>query len=181
MEYAISIRITFPERISRILKEEKEHFAVAYGSKYKSEPHITVYLNKEYSPERFRELVGGLRELSLKPFEISLLKAKMVAEEERHRNLYSMDVSHKEELRELHSEVLKIAGPEQNISPYDPHITLGAIDFDDPQADLEEVQKNLKQLEGEKITVSTLTVVFDGKADGEDTFKLIEEVSVPLQ
>ena len=40
-EYTISIRITLPEAISKIIKKEKDRFVAEYGSSYKSEPHIT--------------------------------------------------------------------------------------------------------------------------------------------
>ena len=34
---------------------------------------------------------------------------------------------------------------------FDPHITLGEIDLDKPQADVADVQRNLKHIEGKKI------------------------------
>ncbi|TSC73667.1 MAG: hypothetical protein G01um101444_488 [Parcubacteria group bacterium Gr01-1014_44] len=42
MEYIVSIRIAFPEEISKVLKHEKGRFVAEYGSSYKSEPHIST-------------------------------------------------------------------------------------------------------------------------------------------
>ena len=61
-----------------------------------------------------------------------------------------------------------------------PHITLGEVGIDDPQPDLTGVQKNLEGLEGQEVTVSNLAIFFYGKEDGNEKFKLIEKVVVPL-
>ena len=64
---------------------------------------------------------------------------------------------------------------------FDPHITLGEIDLDKPQADIAEVRENLKQIEGKKIAVSSITLFFYGKESGREKAKLIDEVTIPLQ
>ena len=133
----------------------------------------------------------------------------MRIETDRHQNLYVMDVSDREKFSRLHDEVSRIAIPyrsfllrektrcrleqqgiqtdgmrvnmPEEIDDFDPHITLGEIDFDKPQAEITEVRNNLKQIQGEKITVSSIEVFFYGKETGEEKFKLIERVSISLQ
>ena len=198
-EYAISIRVTFPESISRVIKQEKERFVSEYGSKYRSEPHITLYLNRwtldRYTKDGLPELVQNLRELSLKAFEISLLDPKVNLNVDRHRNHYVMGVSNKEQLRELRAPVYNVAvrycntllggkdqkPPEEDTEEWEPHITLGVIDLDSPQAELAEVEKNVKQVVGNKITVSSIVVFFYAKEPGEEKGKLVEEVIVPFR
>lgn len=213
MEYEISIRITFLEKISKALKLEKDRFVAAFGSGYKSEPHITLYLGS-YTQDGFPQLLHDLRELRVKPFTISLLEPKVILEEGRHRNLYVVDISNKEELRQLHEKVSEIAIPyrspllrektrqrfeQQGIHTdgtranlnmhegtraaevFDPHITLGEIDLDKTQADIADVRKNLKQIEGEEIAISSIAIFFYGKESGEEKAKLIDEVAISFQ
>jgi len=118
--------------------------------------------------------------------------------------------SAKEQLRQLHDEVSEIAIPYRspllrektrqrlerqgvytdgtrvslNIhedEAFDPHITLGEIDLDKPQAEITEVQKNLKNIEGEKIVVSNIVIFFYGKENSMVKAKLIDEVTIPLK
>ncbi len=191
-EYEISIRICFPETVTEVLKQEKDRFVAEYGSSYKSEPHITVYLDR-YTQEGLPRLLHDLQELRVQPFSFSLLKPEARREEDRHRNLYVMDVSNKEQIRELHAKVSQIAiryrspmlrskvrqrleqqgihtdGTRESLKnapkaeKFDPHITLGDVCFDDFQPDLVDVQNNLKELEGKEIAVSNLVVFFMGK------------------
>jgi 2'-5' RNA ligase len=210
MKYDISIRVTFPEGIADVLRREKQRFISEYDSRYKSEPHITLYLDS-YTAEGYPKLLEKLRGLSVKPFTISLLAPKVRAENDRHRNLYIMDVSNKQQLNELHNKVSEIAIPYQ--SPFipeklqkrlegqgiqtdgsreslkahdlpeevfDPHITLGEIDFDKPQADIAESQKNLKTIEGKEIAISSISVFWYGKDEGDIKAHLIEEVAIPF-
>ncbi len=62
----------------------------------------------------------------------------------------------------------------------DPHITLGEIDFDEPQADIAESQINLAALKSKKITVSGVTIFWYGKENDDEKAHLIEEVVVPF-
>jgi 2'-5' RNA ligase len=210
MKYDISIRVTFPKEIASMLREEKQRFITKYGSSYKSEPHITLYLDS-YTAEGYPRLLEKLREFHMQPFTISLLAPKIRVEHGRLRNLYIMDISNKEALRELHDKVSGLAVPYRSpfirekkrkelefrgIStdgtreslkachipeePFDPHITLGEIDFDRPQADIAESQKNLKSIEGKEITVSGVSVLFYGKEDGAEKASLIDEVTIPF-
>ncbi len=210
IEYVVSIRISFSEKIAKILKQEKDRFVSEYGSSLKSEPHITLYLDR-YTQEGFLQLLQDLKKLQVSPFIISLLKPEVRYEENHHRNLYVMDVFNKEQIRELHAKISEIAiryrSPllrskvrqrleQQGIHTdgiresskddndaaevFDPHITLGEVGIDASQPDLEKIRRNLKELEGEKITVSSIAVFFDGKKDGEEKFKSIERVSIPL-
>lgn len=209
MEYVVSIRISFPETINKILKQEKDRFVAQYGSSYKSEPHITLYLDR-YTPEGFPQLLHDLQELQVRPLSFSLLTPEARHEEDHQRNLYVINVSNKERIRELHVKVSDIAtryqspllrskvrqrleqqgiytdGTRESLKDdlktetFDPHITLGEVRFEDPQPDLADVQKNLKELEGREIAVSNLVVFFDGKADGDEKFKLIEKVLIPF-
>mgnify|MGYP001593211596 FL=1 len=209
MEYEISIRVTLPAKISKVLKLEKDRFVVEYGSSYKSDPHVTLYLDR-YTEDGFPKLIKDLEKLKFEAFTFSLLPPEMRIEKDRHRNLYVMDVSSKEQFRRLHDEVSKIAIPyrspllrektsrrleqqgiytdgvranvlESTNNNFDPHITLGEIDFDKPQAEITEVQKNLKQIEGEKISVSSIVVFFYGKERGVEKANLINQVLIPFQ
>ena len=180
-----------------------------YGSSYKSEPHITVYLDR-YTQEGFPQLIHDLQNLRVQPFSFSLLKPEARREEDRHRNLYVMDVSNKEQIRKLHAKVSQIAiryqspllrskvrkrleqqgihtdGSRESLKStleaekFDPHITLGDVGFDNFQPDLIDVRNNLKELEGKEIAVSNLVVFFYGKTEGDEKFTLIEKVSIPL-
>lgn len=210
MEYEVSIRIDFPAKISEALAREKERFVAKYGSSYKSEPHITIYLDR-YTKEGFFQLVHDLGELSVEPFEISLLETKVRLESERYRNLYVVDISNKEQLIKLHNEVKKIAvryhspflrekvrkqlekqgvitdGKRENLpsswsdtQTFDPHITLGEIDLDESQPDLSEVQERVKNLKGVRVNISTFSALLYGKKDNEEKFKLIQKLKIPL-
>lgn len=210
MEYEVSIRINLPTEISEVLRKEKERFVAEYGSSYKSEPHITLYLDR-YTEAGFPKLLHDLRELPLQPFTITLLPPQARREENRHRSLYIMDVSGKEQLRELHETISARAIPyrspflrtkarkrleQQGIQTdgtreslqvhgtpnesFDAHITLGEVGFDGPQPSLEDIRATLRSLEGRAIEVSEISVSFYGKAEGDETFKLIERVQVPF-
>ena len=208
-EYEVSIRVCFPEAVTKILKKEKDRFVAKYRSNYKSEPHITVYLDR-YTQEGLPQLLHDLQELRVQPFSFSLLKPEARREEDRHRNLYVMDVSNKERIQELHAKVSQIAiryrspslrskvrqrleqrgihtdGTRESLKgaldteKFDPHITLGEISLGNPQPDLMDIQKNLKELEGKEIAVSNLIVYFYGKAESNEKFTLIEKVSIPF-
>jgi hypothetical protein len=94
MEYEVSIRINFPVSISDILRKEKERFMTEYGSDYRSEPHITLYLDR-YTQEGFSRLAHDLKELKLKPFSITLGEVK-ARPGPNLRNLYVVDFSDKD-------------------------------------------------------------------------------------
>jgi 2'-5' RNA ligase len=210
MKYDISIRVTFPEEITTLLQEEKQRFVTQFGSSYRSEPHITLYLDS-YTAEGYPKLLDQLRKLRIEPFIISLLEPKIRMENDRHRNLYIMDVSNKVALRELHEKISMIAilyrspfirektrkelerrgihtdGTRENLSTFhipekifDPHITLGEIDFDKPQVNIEESRMNLRSIEGKELTVSEITVFFYGKEDGAEKARLIEDITIPF-
>jgi len=209
-KYDISIRITFPEEITAVLREEKQRFINDYGSSYRSEPHITLYLDS-YTAEGYPKLLDKLRTFQVRPFTISLLAPKVRVENDRHRNLYVMDISNKETLRGLHDKVSELAVPyrspfirektQKDLErrgihtdgtreslrsyalpevPFDPHITLGEIDLDKPQADIALSQNNLKAIEGKEINVSSVTVFFYGKEDGAGKASLLDEVEIPF-
>ncbi len=210
MKYEISIRINFPEEITGVLREEKQRFISQYGSSYKSEPHITLYLDS-YTADGYPKLLEGLRNLHIKPFTISLLEPQMRIENDRHRNLYIMEISNEDALRELQHKISILAipyrspfirektqkelkrlgidsdGVRKNLEKlhvpedaFDPHITLGEIDFDKPQADITESRANLKSMEGREIIVSDVTVFWYGKEDGDEKAHLIGEVAIPF-
>jgi 2'-5' RNA ligase len=210
MKYDISIRVTFPEEITSVLKTEKQRYITEYGSSYKSEPHITLYLDS-YTTDGYPKLLETLRRFHMKPFTISLLAPEMRIENDRHRNLYVMDVSNKQQLEELHEKISEMAipyrspfirektwqqlekqgintdGSRENLKvyqipeePFNPHITLGEIDFDKPQTDITETQKNLRLIEGKEIIISSVTVFWYGKEDGAEKASLLEEVTIPF-
>jgi 2'-5' RNA ligase len=210
MIHDISIRVTFPEEIIDALQQEKQRFINEYGSEYRSEPHITLYLDS-YTAEGYSTLLDHLRKLTIKPFAITLLSPKIRSENDRHRNLYIMDISNKEMISELSKAITQIADPYR--SPFirektrerleregistdgtrasfekhnlletdpDPHITLGEIDFDKPQADIAESQQHLKLIEGKEIVISSISVFWYGKEEGDEKAHLIEEVTIPF-
>ena len=210
MKYDISIRIIFSEEITSVLRREKQRFITEYGSSYKSEPHITLYLDS-YTSEGYPKLLEELRRLHAKPFTISLLTANIRIENDRHRNLYVMEVFNKQPLCELHDRISKIAipyrspfvrektqkelerrgihtdGARESLKAYqipeeafDPHITIGEIDFDKPQADIIETQKNLRVIEGRELTVASVVVFWYGKEDSTEKASLLEEVTIPF-
>lgn len=193
-EYALSIRIVFPEAISKVIKQEKDRFVFEYGSKYKSEPHITLYLTRytldRNTKEGFPELIRNLQKLPLKSLEISLLDPKIIVEKDRHRNLYVIGVSSKKQLQELRNQVYIVADQyrrtllgekkQERDKELEPHITLGEIDFDRPQAELAEVEKNVRQVIGEKVAVSSIVVFFYVKGFGREKMTLVEEVKIPF-
>lgn len=210
-EYIVSIRITFPEAVSSVLMREKNRFVSEYGSSYKSEPHITLYLAR-YTPEGFSKLIPDLRNLPLRQLSVSLLDPKVVNQKGL-RNFYIVDISNKEQLQELHAQVLEAAAryrspllreksqkrleqglyndaERENLHRYgsadvlhlfDPHVTLGEVGVGDPQPELADVQENLKQIVGEEIAVSSLAVFFHRKRYGEEKAALVEEVIVPFR
>ena len=211
MEYEVSIRIDFPADISEALRREKERFVAEYGSGYKSEPHITLYLDR-YTEEGFSRLIHDLKELNLEPFTITLLEARANLEPNRHRNLYIVDLLNKEQLKQLHDKIQEIAvryhspflrektrkqlerqgvvtdGKRENLpssgkdaQTFDPHITLGEVDLDARQPDLVEVRENIKNLKGAKITISSFSAALYGKQNSEEKFKMIEKVVIPFQ
>lgn len=108
MEYILSIRISFPQSITKVLKREKNRFIAKYGSAYKSEPHITLYLGR-YTKRGFLKLIRDLQSLSIKQFIISLLEPKITREKALHRKLFFVDVSNRKELYALHAAILKTA------------------------------------------------------------------------
>lgn len=210
MEYVVSIRIDLPEDITALLQKEKERFVTEYGSGYKSDPHVTLYLDS-YTQEGFPRLIQDLKKLSLSPFAIALLGPEARLEKSRNRYLYVVDVSNKEKITELHDKVSRAAIPYQspflrektrkrleergiytegkreklksyNIpdEPFNPHITLGEVGLDNLQPDLAIVRENLKKLEGRQMDVLSFVVYFHGKEDGDEKFKLIEKVVIPF-
>ena len=210
-EYEVSIRINFPEDINKTLRKEKERFVSKYGSGYNSEPHITLYLDR-YTEEGFSRLKRDLKELHAEPFTITLLQARANLEQDRHRNLYVVDISNKDALRQLRDKVQKIAikyrspllrekvrkqleiqgvvtdgkrdslpNSRKDAQIFDPHITLGEVNLDVQQPDLEEVRENIKNLNGANITISNFDVSLYGKKNNDEKFNLIEKVVIPLQ
>jgi 2'-5' RNA ligase len=193
MKYDISIRVTFPEDIANTLRIEKQRFIAEYGSSYKSEPHITLYLDS-YTADGYPKLLEKLHNLGMEPFLISFLAPKVRSENDKHRNLYIVDISNKERLGELHEKISEIAqrgihtdGSRASLEAYqipeelfDPHITLGEIDLGKPQANIAESKKNLSFIEGSQVIVSGVTVFWYGKEDNAEKMSLLEEITVPF-
>lgn len=210
MRYEISIRVAFPEEIAGVIWGEKQRYINEYGSSYKSEPHITLYL-ESYTEDGYPKLLNELRELHAEPFTVSLLMPEIRIEESRHRNLYVMEVSHKEKLNELHRRIAEIAdqyrspfirekmikrleregihtdGTRESFKklhfpeePFDPHVTLGEIEFNGPQADIEVSRKNLQEIIDKEIAVSGISIFWYRKRDGDEKTNLIEEITIPF-
>jgi hypothetical protein len=116
--------------------------------------------------EKLSELHDKIAETAV-PYRSSFIREKTQKELER-RGIYTG--GSRESLREYQI-------PEK---PFNPHITLGEIDFDKPQADLTEVQRNLRSIEGKEITVSDVTIFWYGKEDGAEKASLLEEITIPF-
>lgn len=208
-EYEVSIRIRLPKNIAQIIKSEKMRFVDEYGSKYASEPHITLYLDR-YTSEGFPRLIHDMKELGMSPFSFSLLKPEARREEVLRRILYVINVSNKQQIDDLHVRVsqmamryqspllrskvqrrLKLQGVNTDgirshhedvlkSQKFDPHITLGEVSLEDLQPSLADVQNNLQEIEGMQIAVSEFIVCFYAKTETDEKFTLIEEVPVRL-
>lgn len=188
-EYHISIRVTFPELVKNIIKVEKNRLASQYESKYKSDPHITLYLTKdtlnEYPEEAFKDLIKGLQEIKTEPFDVTILAPKITQEINRRRNFYVLDVACSEDLTELRKQVRNVATHYQksissglNNKDEEPHITLAGVDFDKTQPDLIEIEKNIRHVIGEIIHISSMTVFFYFKESTEDKAKSLGETVI---
>jgi hypothetical protein len=196
IEYTVSIRVTFPKAISEVIMREKNKFISEYGSHYKSEPHITMYLGR-YTLDGFPNLIHDLRKLILKKFTFSILNPKLIREDGLHRNMYVIDVSNKELLKKLSIQISNVAVKYQSILPRDKdkarleqglqkkeleaHITLGEVDINCLQSEIPDIQNNLNQIIGEKITVSNLAVFFHGRKQGAEKAELIQKVIIPFK
>ncbi|MDB5260101.1 MAG: hypothetical protein JWN37_332 [Candidatus Nomurabacteria bacterium] len=191
-EYTVSIRITLPDAVNTILKKEKDRFVVEYGSSYKSEPHITLYLNR-YTKEGFPKLIEDLKELSLSPFSFTLLDPIMSP---GYRNSYNVDVSNKTALEKIHLAIESVASKyqskllrkkdqerlERGISPnsikWVPHITLGEVIVAAPQPDLNDIKNNIQEIIGQEVLVSDFTVFFYVKKTGAEKAESLAEVTI---
>ncbi|MEX2010522.1 MAG: 2'-5' RNA ligase family protein [Parcubacteria group bacterium] len=189
----VSIRITLPKEINSVLMKEKKRFVSEYGSSYKSEPHITLYLGR-YTEEGFPKLIADLKKISFEPVTFSLLGLKMNKGE--HNNVYVVDVSNKTQLSELHVRVSEIASKYQSHllrekeqqrrgegiflepSPFVPHITLGGIPLDATQPNIKEVRMNIKDAMGKEIHVGDMTVFYYGYKNKGDKSEIIEKVVI---
>jgi hypothetical protein len=194
-EYTVSIRITLPDKINTILKKEKNRFVAEYGSSYKSEPHITLYLNR-YTEEGFPKLISDLKELSLEPFSFTLLDPIM---NQGDRNHYNVDVSNKTALEEIHLAVKSVAskyqsrllrkkdqerverGIDLNSIKWIPHITIGAVVSTSSQPDLNDIKNNIREIIGENVLISDFTVFFYVKKVGAETAESLAEVKIPFK
>jgi 2'-5' RNA ligase len=194
MDYLeVSIRIILPAEISAVIMREKMRFVSEYGSKYKSEPHITLYLGR-YTEEGFPKLIEDLNKLKLEQTTFTLLGLKMTQGQQG--NSYVVDVSNYDQLLELRAKVSEVAyryqspllrekdqqrldkGIALESTQFVPHITLGSIPVDSPQPIVEEVQNNIESIVGKQIDVLDMTAFLYGKEEGEEKLRLIEEVKV---
>jgi hypothetical protein len=64
--FELSIRITLPPDVSEILMREKMRLVDKFGSKYKSAPHITLYLAR-YTEEGIEKLPDELQKIVFTP------------------------------------------------------------------------------------------------------------------
>jgi 2'-5' RNA ligase len=188
-EYHISIRITFPENIRTIIRKEKDRLSFLYVSKYKTEPHITLYLTRdvlgEYPIEAFSMLIHDLQKIEQRPFDITLLPPKIDKDMVRQRNFYVLGIDYNEQLEVLRKQIRNIAGGYQrsissglNNADIEPHITLAGIGFDLAQPDLAEIENNVQSVIGEHITISNIIVFFYIKESGEEKAKLLEKIVI---
>ncbi len=196
MDYTeISIRVTFPPEISDVIKREKERLVLEYGSKYRSAPHITLYLAR-YTADGVLELVAKLKKLIFKEFVLKLLGPKLHLEGDR--NAYILDISNKPEIEELHNQITIAASlyqspllrdadqrrmaedrPHKSALWY-PHITLGTISVDVSQPSMVEIEKNLQGAIGKQVSVSSITIFVYEREKDEEKARFIEEVTIPF-
>jgi hypothetical protein len=82
----------------------------------------------------------------------------------------------------IHTDGTRTSFQKLNLMEVDPnpHITLGEINIDKPQVDIAELERNLKTIEGKEIIVSSISVFWYGKEDGDEKAHLIEEVTIPF-
>ncbi len=196
MDYTeISIRITFPPEIREVIGREKERFVSEYGSKYRSAPHITLYLAR-YTSHSIPKLVADLKELTFKEFAFELLGPKMNPKGDR--NAYVLDMSNKEQIEALHAQITDAAsryespllreadqrrveeGGPKAAAPWYPHITLGTIPANLLQPNMVEVEENLREIAGKHISVSSVSIFVYSKEKDEQKAKLTEEVIIPF-
>jgi 2'-5' RNA ligase len=167
-----------------------------FGSKYKSAPHITLYLAR-YTNEGIEKLPDDLQKLSFAPFTFTLGAVKKLTGKSGFH--YVMEVSDKEHFIHMHDKISLLTSPYrsdllrtsdqkrvqegvplENWS-FDPHITLGAVPFDSPQPDIDEICENIGAVTGKEITVTNFTAFFYGKPeDNDDPSQLLKEICFPL-
>jgi len=107
MEYILTIQIRFPLRVEKVLKQEKNRFVKIYGSGYRSEPHITLYLGR-YTKPGFHKLIPALQKIEEKRFTISLQKPESVIKK-KGRKFFFVGIANNKKLSLLHKKVLSAA------------------------------------------------------------------------
>lgn len=196
--FEVSIRITLPPDVSEILTREKKRLVDLFGSKYKSAPHITLYLAR-YTKEGVEKLPDELQKLTAALFTFTFTLGTVKKLTGKSGFHYVMEVSDKEHFIHIHDEISLLASPyrsdllrtsdqkrvQQGIPledwSFDPHITLGAVPFGSPQPDVAEVCENTGAVIGKEITASNFTVFFFGKPeDNDEPSQLLEEINFPL-
>lgn len=196
MEYLeLSIRVTLPSYLRDPIHSVKERFATAYGSKYLSAPHITLYLAR-YTREGVEGLATDLESFSFPQFSFTILEPQRSTQQGRY--FYALGVSDKQHLEALHTHVTAIASHYQSpllrksdeerlaqgisVTPrhFDPHITIGAIAIDRPQPDLTELRQELAPIVGQRVPVTSITSYFyEGTVPGT-ALRECKKVVTPL-
>jgi 2'-5' RNA ligase len=108
MEYLLTIRIDLPSSIAKVIRREKLRFVTRYGSSYKSEPHITLYLGRS-TKTGFPKLVRALRQLPLRQGAVSVRAPRTVIKGRPQRKSFFVAISNAETLRALHAAILPTA------------------------------------------------------------------------
>ena len=116
--------------------------------------------------QRLNELHGKISEIAI-PYCSPFIREKTQKELER-RGIHTDGTRESLKAYQIPEEI------------FDPHITLGEIDFNKPQADIAETQKNLHLVEGKEITISGVTIFWYGKEDDAEKASLLEEVVIPF-
>lgn len=89
------------EAYEHVLRERRSGLSHRHRFLY----HFSIAMKYEISKRN-----NALR-MNTKPFSVSLVTQNVRLENDRHRNLYIMEVSHKETLHELHDKLLEMAIP----------------------------------------------------------------------
>lgn len=196
MDYLeLSIRVTLPPEVGSVIKKEKDRFVAEYGSKYKSDPHITLYLAR-YTPEGLEKLPADLEGFAYEPFSFTLLEPSVSERDGKY--FYAIEVSGEAQLTGLHNRISEIASryessllrdsDEARVAqgiplaprPFAPHITLGAVSSEISQPSLADVRGNLASVLGFQIPVTEVTAFFYGKEAGEKSIQKMRTVVTPF-
>lgn len=169
METDIVVYLELPSKLQRDINRAKRAF-VRRGSKYRSKPHLTLYLAR-FNKLNAEKLADKLKETNLKKFNFTITSVK------RRRKFFYINVGRSKTIVDLHKKILKLATPlrsrkmrsndvkrlrEGKFSArelrllrkygatmvndrFSSHITLGSASLDIPGSELKDLEKRVKK------------------------------------